>query len=91
MRAEKSEYAKEEFENQNKNQTIEENFFMNITVAQAFWLVVTLLCVIIATAVLVPYVRTTVTNSISNPPVIPTSYIIQQHEPALGQLMNEAA
>ncbi|WP_054943700.1 hypothetical protein [Paenibacillus ihuae] len=91
MKVEKTKSTKEELENKNQNQPIEENILMNQTVSKAFWLVVTLLCIIIAIAVLVPYVRTTVTNSTSNPPVIPTSYIIQQHEPAIGQLINEVA
>lgn len=92
VKMDKEKSAKRNQINKNKNQPIEEKLPMNETVSKAFWLVVTLLCVIIAIAVLVPYVRTTVGNSISNPPVIPTSYINQYHEPAtIGQPMNEAA
>lgn len=59
-----------------------DNNNMNSTIAKAFWLVFTLLCLIIGTTVFVAYTRTTVTNSTSNPPVIPTSYIQIEEAPA---------
>lgn len=52
-----------------------DNNKMNMTVTKAFFLVFTLLCLIIGITFFTNYTRTTVTNSTSNPPVIPTSYI----------------
>jgi hypothetical protein len=60
---------------QKNKPTKRENITMNKTVSNAIWLLITLLCLYLAITVLVPYVRTTINGSVSNPPVVPTSYI----------------